>query len=41
VAYAHQVSRVDRFRAQGAGAGAAPLDHDRRGDGRLHLAVLR
>ena len=39
VAYAHQVSRVDRFRGQRTDAGAAPLDHGRRADGRLHLAV--
>ena len=39
VAYAHQVSRVDSFRAQRAAD--APAAAARRGDGRLHLSVMR
>ena len=39
VAYAHQVSRVDRFRPQRGEA--LPSPSSRRADGRLHLAVTR
>jgi MoaA/NifB/PqqE/SkfB family radical SAM enzyme len=39
VAYAHQVSRVDRFRAQRGPA--LPSSPSRHADGRTHLAVMR